>query len=349
MRRKCERAVEAMVAVAGATKNKEAIARDKKHRTAKKLAAFDAPIKNARKAAKYAQKSVEHARAALAATLGTKDRIEARHALVRAEDALNDANRILQLEIKKKNQVTADRLQSDGARLVGENELHYRARQTYHRANRVLKLVQSALGNARKNHDAHKEATLKVQRKSTMEKAAKLQHQERSAKSDARRKKLGIKTKQEYAMHLAQQALKFGELARADAKKAAKAGKIAAKEALESAHVKESLGVKNATSTALVTEALERENIAADLASKAAEMEDAIVTGGKIPKAVQQLLMDDSGTKMRPSTLEAARAASVEAETEVDLEDDFRSFVNHRQDWEANYQNLYEENLHGED
>merc|ERR1712054_327254 len=193
-RRKCERAVQAMIAVAGATKNKEMVARDAKHRTAKKLASYDAPIRNARKAAEYAQKSVEHARAALAATLGDKARIQARHALIRAEDALNDANNILAIEVKRKNVVTSDRLQSDGARLVGENELHFQARKTYHKANRILKLVQGALNRARKNHYAHKEAVLKQQQKTTMEKAAKLAHKERSAKYEARRKKLGIKS-----------------------------------------------------------------------------------------------------------------------------------------------------------
>merc|ERR1712139_619186 len=45
---------------------------------------------------------------------------------------------------------------------------------------------------------------------------------ERRMKSEARRKALGIKTKQEYAAYLAKQALKFGELARDDARKAAK-------------------------------------------------------------------------------------------------------------------------------
>merc|ERR1711908_2019 len=230
----------------------------------------------------------------------------ARHALIRAEGALNDANTILQAEVKRKNVVTSDRLQSDGARLVGENELHFQARKTYHKANRILKLVQGALNRARKNHYAHKEAVLKQQQKTTMEKAAKLAHTERKAKTEARMKKLGIKTEQEYAAHLAQQALKFGELARDDAKKAAKAGKIAAKQALESAHVKEDLGVKNVTSTATVTEALERENIAADLAAKAAKMEDAIVTGGAIPTAVQQFLEADNG-KLKSNVLSAAR------------------------------------------
>jgi len=346
-RRKCERAVQAMIAVAGATKNKEMVARDAKHRTAKKLASYDAPIRNARKAAEYAQKSVGHARAALAATLGDKARIMARHALIRAEGALNDANTILQAEVKRKNVVTSDRLQSDGARLVGENELHFQARKTYHKANRILKLVQGALNRARKNHYAHKEAVLKQQQKTTMEKAAKLAHTERKAKTEARMKKLGIKTKQEYAAHLAQQALKFGELARDDAKKAAKAGKIAAKQALESAHVKEDLGVKNVTSTATVTEALERENIAADLAAKAAKMEDAIVTGGKIPKIVQELLMDDSGTNMKPSVLKAARVASMEAHTDVDMDDDFHTFVNHRDAWKAHYDKMYKDQVAG--
>merc|ERR1712146_560953 len=91
--------------------------------------------------------------------------------------------------------------------------------------------------------------------------------------------------KEEYAALLAKQALKYGELARDDARKAAKAGKLAAAKAPESANVKAELGGAKGkkTSTKTVTEALQRENIAADLAAKAAKMEDAIVTGGHSP------------------------------------------------------------------
>merc|ERR1712093_921496 len=129
MRRKCERAVQSMIAVASATKNKEMVAKEDKLRAAGKL--------------------VENARAALAATLGTKARIAAKHALLRAQNAMHDANTILRMEMGKKSVTTSNRLQSDGARLVGENELHYRCHKTFHRANRVLKLVNAALNHAR--------------------------------------------------------------------------------------------------------------------------------------------------------------------------------------------------------
>merc|ERR1712216_371317 len=198
----------------------------------------------------------------------------------------------------KKNVITQSRLQSDGKKLVGENEIHFQARKTFHAANRALKLVEKALNIARKNHYAHKEAVMKRAQKVTMEKASKLQDKERSAKSEAKRKALGIKTKQEYAAYLAKEALKYGEVARDDAKKAAEAGKLAAEKAKESAHVKSKLGVEP-TSTSTVTEALQRENIAADLAKKAASMEDAIVTGGKIPAKVLDLISDGNG-KVRP-------------------------------------------------
>merc|ERR1711924_495472 len=176
-----------------------------KLRAAGKLKSYDGPIKKARKASKYAGKMVENARAALAATLGTKARIAAKHALLRAQNAMHDANTILRMEMGKKSVITSNRLQSDGARLVGENELHYRCRKTFHRANRVLKLVNAAFDHARKNHYAHKEAVMKQTQKITMEKAAKLAHKERRMKSEARRKALGIKTKQEYAAYLAKQ------------------------------------------------------------------------------------------------------------------------------------------------
>merc|ERR1712046_268464 len=101
-----------------------------------------------------------------------------------------------------------------------------------------------------------------------------------------------------------------------DAKKAAKAGKLAAEKAEESAHVKERLGVKNVTNTATVTEALQRENIAADLAAKAARMEDAIVTGGSIPKEVQTLVMSAKG-HVRKAALKAANSV-LESPTDVE-------------------------------
>merc|ERR1712166_370538 len=54
MRRKCERAVQAMVAVASATKNKEMVARENKLREEGKMKSFDGAIKLARKSALYA-------------------------------------------------------------------------------------------------------------------------------------------------------------------------------------------------------------------------------------------------------------------------------------------------------
>merc|ERR1712023_100678 len=343
MRRKCERAIQSMIAVASATKNKEMVAREDKLRQEGKLKSYDGPIKKARKASKYAGKMVENARAALAATLGTKARIAAKHALLRAQNAMHDANTILRMEMSKKNVITGNRLQSDGARLVGENELHYRCRKTFHRANRVLKLVNAALNHARKNHYAHKEAVMKQTQKITMEKAAKLAHKERRMKSEARRKALGIKTKEEYAAYLAKQALKYGELARDDAKKAAEAGKLAAEKAKESAHVKSKLGV-NATSTATVTEALQRENIAADLAAKAAQMEDAIVTGGEVPQVVMDLIADKTG-QVRENVLSAARASAAETQTSFETDEDFHEFVTHRKRWMKHYKAQYEENM----
>merc|ERR1719261_1350494 len=285
MRRKCERAVQSMIAVASATKNKEMVAKEDKLRAAGKLKSYDGPIKKARKASQYAGKMVENARAALAATLGTKARIAAKHALLRAQNAMHDANTILRMEMGKKNVVTSNRLQSDGARLVGENELRYRCRKTYHRANRVLKLVNAALATARKNHFAHKEAVMKQTQKITMEKAAKLQAQERRGKKKKHDAAKALAAREAYAATLAREALKYGEQARDDAKKAAAAGKIAAEKALKSAKLKAKLSKKKKPrSTKMVALALKRETYAAKLADKAAQMESAIVTGSKMPK-----------------------------------------------------------------
>jgi len=342
-RKKCERAVQAMIAVASKTKNSEMVAKEDELRQKGKMKSYDVQIKEARKAAQYAEKSVDHARAALAMTLGTKARIAARHALIRAKDAVHDANTILKMEVGKANVITSNRLQSDGARLVGESELHYRCRKMFHRANRVLKLVNTALTHARKNHYAHKEAVMKRTQKVTAEAAAKLAHKERRAKSEARRKKLGIATKEEYAAYLAKEALKYGNLAKDDAHKAAKAGKLAAEKALESSNVKAELGAKP-TSTATVKEALQREEIAADLATKAAKMEDAIVTGGRVPKTVMALITDSSG-KTDANALDAARAAALSANVAMKTQDDFHDFVAHKKQWKKHYDDLFKKKV----
>merc|ERR1712159_942083 len=226
MQKKCENAIQAMVAVASATKNKAQITKEDKKANGKKMAQFDLPIKNARKAALYAAKSVEAARAALAQTLGTKARIAAKHALVRAQDAVASANLILKTEIGKKNAITAARLQAGGLKLVGESELHYQSRKTFHKANRVLKLVNAALANARKNHYAHKEGKMKQTQRVTMEKAAKLQAQEKKHKAKAKHDAKIMAAREAYAAKLAQEALKYGETARDDAKLADKAAKM---------------------------------------------------------------------------------------------------------------------------
>jgi hypothetical protein len=347
-RTKAERALQAMVAVAAATKNKEMVARENKLREEGKLKRYDSAIRNARDAAHYAAKSVTKARAALAMTLGNKARIAAKHALVRAQEAVREANKILDLELTKKNSITENRLQSDGARMVGENELHYRARKTFHKANRVLKLVTSALDNARKNSFAHKEAETKRQQKLTMEKATKLQAKEHHMKDEEKRKAKGIKTKEEYAAYLAKEALKFGQVARDDAKKAAEAGKMAAEKAEASARVKAALGIKSKTSTAPVTEALERESIAADLAAKAASMESAIVTGEHIPKIVQELIMDHTGKvkdSLKQTMLATARARAQKANVNIEDDEDFHEFVTHRKKWMTQYKQQYEDKV----
>merc|ERR1711970_1333553 len=145
--------------------------------------------------------------------MSTRTRIQAKHALDDAKGALHDANDILQSEVGRRSAILANRLHSDGSRLVGESELHYRARKTFHRGQRTLKLVNSALMMARKNHYAHKKALMKREQKAVAEKAAKLAFKEKSKKSEQRRKQRGIKTKEEYAATLAGEALKDGEKA----------------------------------------------------------------------------------------------------------------------------------------
>lgn len=98
------------------------------------------------------------------------------------------------------------------------------------------------------------------------------------------------------------------------------------------------------TSTKTVTEALQRENIAADLASKAAKMEDAIVTGGHIPHEVEQLVMDGHG-KVKATALSAARTAAVEANVDLATSEDFNNFVNHKKAWKKHYKKIFNKKM----
>lgn len=266
-----EDVIQTMIAVAQATKNAEQIAQEHTDRDQTKMKAMQEPIKRTREAADAAEKSVQHAKAALAVAMSTQTRIQAKHALDDAKDALRDANAILQSEVGRRNAILANRLHSDGAKLVGESELHYRARKTFHRGQRVLKLVDHALLLARKNHYAHKKALQKREQKAVAEKAAKLAFKEKSKKSEERRKARGIKTEEEYAAKLADEALDAGKRAGTYMGKAAEAGRLAAAKILEAAEVKASLYKeqhKGATHKA-VTAKVKEESGAAVLASKA--------------------------------------------------------------------------------
>lgn len=91
-----------------------------------------------------------------------------------------------------------------------------------------------------------------------------------------------------------------------------------------------------------MTEALQRENIAADLAKKAASMEDAIVTGGKIPAKVLDLISDGNG-KVRPTVFDEAQASAMESQSNLNEDEDFHEFVTHRKKWMAHYKKVYQQ------
>jgi len=77
----------------------------------------------------------------------------------------------------------------------------------------------------------------------------------------------------------------------------------------------------------MVALALKRETYAAKLADKAAQMESAIVTGGKMPKEVEELI---EGPKSQHSAIVAAHAAATEADVETPEEgqqEEFHKYV----------------------
>jgi len=183
MRKKCERALQAMIDIANKSKNNEMVARERKLRAQGKMKSYDGPIKAAKVAARAAEVAVDKARSAMANTLGTKARLAARHALLAAKNGVHNANAILKMEKAGQNAIDSNRLRSDGARLVGESIMHYKARKTFHRASRTLKMVNHALDKARANHYAFEAALRKKNEKMAQEKGAKLAHKERKKKT----------------------------------------------------------------------------------------------------------------------------------------------------------------------
>merc|ERR1711907_417418 len=169
---------------------------------------------------------------------------------------------------------------------------------------------------------------MKQTQKITMEKAAKLQAQERRGKKKKHDAAKALAAREAYAATLAREALKYGETARDDAKKAAAAGKIAAAKALESAKLKAKLTEQKSgkkakvRSTKMVAIALKRENTAAKLADKAAKMEKAIVTGGAMSKMMVETELVDEET-----ALQSAHQAASDADVDVQGSDGFRKFV----------------------
>jgi len=338
IRKSTEGAIEAMIAVAQATKNAQMVAQERTDRDQSKLDAMAVPMRRTQEAAAAAEKSVQHAKGALAASMSTGTRIRAKHALDDARGALHDANTILHNEVARRDAVLANRLHSDGARLVGESELHYRARKTFHRGQRVLKVVDAALALARKNHYARKKAMLKREQQAVAEKATKLKAKEKSKKSEQRRKQRGIKTEEEYAAKLADEALEDGKAAGKYMGKAAQAGRIAASKLLEAAEVKASLYREQHAgppSRGAINANVRMEAGAAVLASKASQMEDSAVLSRKNGDG-QPLLLEKV---WQPAD---AREERANAHQLIPSDRDIAHWRSERHMWKKYYKKLYQ-------
>jgi len=337
-RREVESAVNAMIAVAEATKNKQMIEQERKDRNHEKLQALSKPIELAREASEDAEKSVEHATKALDQTMGTRSRIQAKHSLEDARDAVHDANEILHLEMEKRDVILNNRLRSVGARLSGESELHYRARKTYHRGNKTLKLVAEALEIARKNHHAHKDALAKQQERVLQDKAAALAEKEGRQKRNERRKELGIESKEEYAAKLATEALDAGKNAADWMKKAAIAGSLAAAKIMEAAEVKATIYAEEFPGKqAEVAERVSREASAALLASQATQVMRASVKGQQVAPDFMELSnrLQEHGFK------EQVQEVSDRASSVVPSDRDIKKWLSERSMWKDYYKKLY--------
>merc|ERR1711918_282465 len=71
---------------------------------------------------------------------------------------------------------------------------------------------------------------------------------------------------------------------------------------------------------------------------------DAIVTGGKIPAIVQELIGTDDGN-IRDSVLKSAREGAIRSRTNLESDEDFHEFVTHRQRWMKHYKAEYEDKM----
>lgn len=346
-RRVVEDVIRTMIAVAESTENKEAEAQDRKDRHKARLKALDAPIAQARAAAADAQKSVQHAKAALAATPGTHARLESKKSLEDAEEALHDANTILATELARKDAIVSIRLRQDSAMLVGESELHYRAREAYHRAKRELKLVGAALEAVQEAHYAHKQALLKAKQEATKEKASKLAHKERDTKSEQNRKRRKIKAREEYAATLAGEALNAGEEAETYMKDAAKAGRIAAEKIMAAAEVKADLYKEqhsrhvNASEVAIH---VAKESAAAILAEQAFTMAStALQPGSEVAQPGSLIGLGlSAGSRISAQQLKQAEQAATAA---MPSDQDLEHWRSEQDMWKSYYKKLYHAKL----
>lgn len=343
-RRVVESVIQTMIAVAHATENQELVAQERQDRDRAKLKGLDAPMKQAREAAVDAQKSVAHAKAALAATLGTKARIEAKKSLAGAEAALHDANTILATEVDRKQALEAVRLQKDKAKLTGESEIHYQSRKTYHHAQRMLKLVNGALEAVRKAHYEHKQAELKRQQEAIKEKASKLTHKEKEKKSEENWKRRKIKSREEYAATLASEALDAGEKAEAYMKQAAKAGRAAAEKIMAAAEVKADLYKEQHPQTAsksAVAVSVAKESAAAILAEQASSMEHAALRGrqGSVRNTASLMGLEAQvGTHVSEEALQRAEQTTANA---MPSDRDIEHWRSESGLWKQYYKKLY--------
>jgi len=340
-----------MVAVAEATRNAEMVARERADRTKAQLKALNGPIQEARVSAQAAQKAVDTAEASLALTRGNRERARAKEALNDAKVAVQSANEILESEIGQRDAVLSNRLQSDKGRLAGENEIHYRARKTYHRGNRVLKMVSDALQAVHNSHAAHKKAAIQRQQEIVTAQATALAAKEKSKKSEERRKARGIKTNEEYAAKLADEALTAGERAEAYMKKAATAGTKAAQKIMEAAEVKSDLYDSQAgvatTGEGRVAQ-ISREASAALLASQASQMEAASVGGHPVQSRVPVLVAAATTTEWHvqgESLQEEVRRARKQAQLAIPTDRDIERWAAEKPVWKAYYKKLYQAKL----
>jgi len=188
---------------------------------------------------------------------------------------------------------------------------------------------------------------LKTEQEKVAEKAAKVAAREQHQKSEERRRVRGIKTEEEYALRLADEALAAGKDAQHLMQQASEAGSVAAQKLMEAAEVKAAMyreqerGLSGEAAAARVA----REATAALLASRAVQQMNAAVSGRPVHSKLPELVAGSAPRFEESLSHSVVQEEAAEAEKHaaglVPTDRDIEHWASESEMWRQYYKKLY--------